>query len=76
MKKVFLIIVILGLGLGSCAKKTEEQTAVENPFFFEFETRFNVPPFDLIKQEHYMPAFEEGMKLGQEALEQQPNRSE
>jgi len=35
---------------------------IENPFFSEFDTPFGVPPFEQIKLEHYMPAFEEGMK--------------
>ncbi len=42
--------------LFSCTKKEE------NPFFSEFQTPYGTPPFDLIKTEHYKPAFEEGMK--------------
>jgi peptidyl-dipeptidase Dcp len=34
----------------------------ENPFFAESDTPFGVPPFDRIKLEHYVPAFDEGMK--------------
>ena len=34
---------------------------MDNPFFSEFATPFGVPPFNLIKPEHYMPAFERGM---------------
>ena len=34
---------------------------MDNPFFSDFATPFGVPPFDLIKPEHYMPAFERGM---------------
>ncbi|GAB6120499.1 M3 family metallopeptidase [Dysgonomonas termitidis] len=34
----------------------------DNPFFSEFSTPNGVPPFDKIKAEHYLPAFEEGMK--------------
>ncbi len=33
-----------------------------NPFLTGFNTQHGVPPFDEIKPEHYMPAFEEGMK--------------
>lgn len=35
---------------------------MENPFFTEYTTPFQVPPFDLIKLEHYMPALQEGIK--------------
>ena len=33
----------------------------DNPFFNEYETPFNVPPFDKIEVAHYKPAFEAGM---------------
>lgn len=33
-----------------------------NPFFEAYKTPHQTIPFDLIKIEHYMPAFEEGMK--------------
>jgi peptidyl-dipeptidase Dcp len=32
-----------------------------NPFFSDYTTPFQVPPFDKIKEAHYLPAFEEGM---------------
>lgn len=39
-----------------------ETTKTENPFFSSFDTPNGTPPFDKIKAEHYLPAFEEGMK--------------
>jgi peptidyl-dipeptidase Dcp len=33
-----------------------------NPFLTAYSTPFETPPFHLIKNEHFMPAFEEGMK--------------
>jgi len=33
-----------------------------NPFFAEWSTPFAAPPFDLIRPEHFGPAFEEGMR--------------
>jgi peptidyl-dipeptidase Dcp len=33
-----------------------------NPFFTDYATPFDVPPFEKIKAEHYLPAFEEGIK--------------
>ncbi|MDR2562456.1 MAG: M3 family metallopeptidase [Prevotellaceae bacterium] len=41
----------------------------DNPFFHEYETPFNVPPFDRIEVGHYMPAFEAGMKNQMENIE-------
>jgi peptidyl-dipeptidase Dcp len=39
-----------------------------NPFFTEYTTQFQVPPFDQIKNEHFMPAFMEGMKQQMEEV--------
>jgi peptidyl-dipeptidase Dcp len=33
----------------------------DNPFFRPYGTPFNVPPFDRIKTEHFLPAIEEGI---------------
>ena len=50
--------------LASCTSKNEPKTEAEpkNPFLTEYTTPFQVPPFDQIKNEHYLPAFEAGMK--------------
>lgn len=40
-----------------------------NPFFTEWTTPFKVPPFEQIKNEHYMPAFVEGMKQHQAEID-------
>jgi len=34
----------------------------ENPFFETYKNKYGAPPFDKIKNEHYMPAFTEGIK--------------
>ncbi|MCX6570816.1 MAG: M3 family metallopeptidase [Candidatus Aminicenantes bacterium] len=61
MKKAVFIVCISILVCAACGKKAGETTVMDNPFFSEFATPFGVPPFDLIKPEHYMPAFERGM---------------
>ncbi len=62
MKKLLLIAGIAVLA--ACESQTEqtEMQASDNPFFEEWDTPFGVPPFDKIKDEHYMPAFEKGME--------------
>jgi len=49
--------------MASCTSKLEQKTEAEapNPFLSEYTTPFQVPPFDQIKNEHYMPAFIAGM---------------
>jgi peptidyl-dipeptidase Dcp len=37
----------------------------DNPFFHPYGTTFNVPPFDRIKNEHFLPAIEEGIRREQ-----------
>ena len=61
--KNLLIILVAGLLIYSCtSNQQKEMTTIKNPFFAEYGTPFEVPAFDKIKIEHYIPAFEEGMK--------------
>ena len=53
--------------LTSCKKQTVVDKS--NPFFSEFNTPFNTPPFEKIMAKHYMPAFEKGMADGRLAIE-------
>jgi len=53
-----------------------EKTEPMNPFLTEYTTPFGVPPFDLIENEHFIPAFEEGMKLQQAEIEAIVNNSD
>lgn len=56
------ILLIIGLILiVSCEHKFKLDPNV-NPFFQEWNTQFEVPPFLDIKDDHYMPAFKKGME--------------
>lgn len=57
MKKISILAIAAMVILGSCAKKQ-----ADNPLIGTFNTPDQVPPFDKIKTEHYLPAFELGMK--------------
>ena len=61
--------VLLGT-MAACNKASDAKNANEgeNPFFTEFSTPHGTYPFDLIKLEHYMPAFEAGMKQQMEEV--------
>lgn len=39
--------------------------ASDNPFFAPFKTPFGIPPFEKIKTEHFVPAYQEGIKQEQ-----------
>ncbi len=62
MKNILVLAIALSLFFFACAEKAVEQAESENPFFAEFDTPHGVPPFDTIKEEHYVPAFKEGIK--------------
>ena len=77
-KKLINMIALSVITLDSCTSKPEQKTEVvsPNPFLSEYTTPFQVPPFDQIKNEHYMPAFEAGIKEQQTEVEDIVNNAE
>ena len=69
-KKLINMIALSAIVLASCTSKPEQKPETEktNPFLSEYTTPFQVPPFDQIKIEHYMPAFEAGIKEQQDEV--------
>ena len=57
MKKPFYLFLFIFLGLGC-----QNNGADMNPFLIDYDTPYQIPPFEKIKFSHYEPAFEEGMK--------------
>ncbi|MGE5430190.1 MAG: M3 family metallopeptidase, partial [Syntrophomonadaceae bacterium] len=70
MKLTLLAMVSATLLIGSTMAQEK------NPFFSEYKTPFQVPPFNEIKEEHYMPAFLEGIKEQQKEIETIINNTE
>ncbi len=68
-------VACLSVALMSCAKEEAKPgpaaaaPAGENPFFTAYGTPFETPPFDRIRDEHYMPAFREGMARQKKEIE-------
>ena len=58
MKKCVLMATAALLLLAGC----KHQSTMDNPFFSEWNTLYNIPDFSRIRVEHYMPAFKEGME--------------
>jgi peptidyl-dipeptidase Dcp len=56
-RHVLLVIVCAIVALSGCGKAGVEAPG-ENPFFTEWTTPFGVPPFDEIREDHFLPAFE------------------
>ncbi len=44
-----------------------------NPFFKDYNTPYGIPPFDKIKNEHYLPAIEAGIKIHNKEIAQITN---
>ncbi len=54
MKKNFFLVSLLMLVMTTIQ--------AQNPFFSAYKTPYNTPPFDKIRNEHYEPAIEKGIK--------------
>jgi peptidyl-dipeptidase Dcp len=62
MQKIGIKLVVLLLIMSSCNQKKAPQKDMNNPFFKEYTTPFQVPPFNEIKLEHFMPAINQGIE--------------
>jgi peptidyl-dipeptidase Dcp len=60
MKRLFILLSSAAVLATACSQKNSDNK-MDNPLLQAFSTPFEVPPFDLIKNEHYEPAFETGM---------------
>lgn len=73
MKKNILILIVAGLFIMSCSQKPVE---MGNPLLSTFDTPFGVPPFQEIKVEHFIPAYEEAMKEHKLEIDEIVNNNE
>lgn len=62
-KTIIILSIILGITAQSCRKENKAMTSgQENPLIAEWNTPFEVPPFDKIKNSDFKPALLEGIK--------------
>lgn len=61
MKKCIMAFLAVVFMFTAC-KTEKKEDIMNNPLVAEFNTPFGAPPFDLIKAEHFKPAFKEGMR--------------
>ncbi len=70
MKKSFWIVfIMIVITFFSYSKGEKQEKLSGNPFLVDWDTPFGVPPFEKIKEEHYLPAFQEGMMKQKEEIE-------
>lgn len=69
IKKLFTIASCLSVLMFTLSCNNQSDKNASNPFFAEsWNTPFAIPPFDQIKPEHFVPAFEEGIRLENEEI--------
>lgn len=61
---IFLSSLLL---ISACNQNTKTEKE-ENPFLTEWKTPFGTPPFDEIKNDHYLPAYKEALKIHDEEI--------
>ena len=62
MKKICLSFIAFALIATACNTSKAPTKYISNPFFSEYKTPFQVPPFNEIKLEHFLPAIEAGIE--------------
>jgi peptidyl-dipeptidase Dcp len=63
------ISILLAIALLSLQPAMAKDAQKDNPFFQARTTPFQVPPFDKIAKEHYLPAFREGIRREQAEID-------
>lgn len=77
MRKTIILLTAGVMAFASCQSPETNQTMnEENPLLSEWNTPFGVPPFDQIKNEHYLPAFEQGMSKHKAEIDAIVNNTE
>jgi peptidyl-dipeptidase Dcp len=66
MKTMWFILASLAI---LCTCTYSQENNMENPLLKEWSTPFKTPPFNEIKIEHYLPAYEEGIKDQKKAID-------
>ncbi len=73
---LFLAAAATLLAVGCQNKQSNNMNDTANPFFAEWNTPYNIPDFSRIKPEHYMPAFEEGIRQQKSEIDAIVNNTE
>lgn len=65
-KLIYIAVVLTITAVSACNRG---QTLPMNPFLTHYNTPFEVPPFDIIENDHFIPAFQEGIRQQEEEIE-------
>ena len=73
--RILGLFLLTAVGLSACGETAAPPpppigiAGHENPLMAVWETEFGVPPFDLIQNDHYLPAFREAMAENRAEIE-------
>ena len=72
--RILGLVILAALGVSACGDSTASTPPVgipghDNPLMAVWETDFGVPPFDLIQDDQYLPAFREAMEMHKAEIE-------
>ena len=73
MKRTIMLLLLPAILISACKQKDKESS---NPFFSEYNTPYNVPPFDKIDTTHFLPAIEKGILEQQAEIDAIVNNTE
>ncbi len=76
MKNPFPVLAAFLVIATGCNQTANKMSDSSNPFFSEYDTPFQVPPFDRIENAHFMPAIERGITLHKAEIEEIINNPE
>ena len=70
-KTIVSLLAVAVMALPAAGKTPKKVKTAENvnPFMTEYTTKYQIPPFETIKYEHYMPALEEGIAQHNKEIE-------
>ena len=70
-KTIVSLLAVAVMALPAAGKTPKKVKTAENvnPFMTEYTTKYQIPPFESIKYEHYMPALEEGIAQHNKEIE-------
>ena len=76
MKKLVLIAIAVMCSCMTLQAAKKPTVNSSNPFMAQYTTKYAIPPFNLIKMEHYMPALKAGIEQQNKEIDAIVNNNE
>ncbi|NOR87282.1 MAG: peptidase M3 [Bacteroidales bacterium] len=76
MTRITVFMLSMIILMTACKSNEPKEEMNKNPFFSEWDTPFGVPPFNQIKEVHFIPAFEKAIENQNKEIEAIVNSNE